>query len=366
MTTQRQHNGERGLRGAHVHLETTTAADHITPMVNSVLRGEFRRPDRTRVTLAVGPRCVLNALLSYRTALQDPDYRLKMDEFVSEFKESRDAVYRWIRVLEDEGFVARRRGNDPATGKFAWHLHVRDAPGPLATVTDVKPQVGPSVHFGGDGAAPPVDNLETRRSHHPRKSPGWSDPSMENTDMATLYRETTNTYLPASPPVSDARVDQAEEEEAEPFASTDPPRLTPVAWSARTADEADLQPGEQWKRFVASLTNAQECQGKVAPPRLTQETLAIRAQVANERCGWTIDQLRRYLLGSLQKADSLAGVWAWRLHPDHLPLVPGQSVDPGMATAGDVPTPERRAAIRQAHGLQRGPHWERRMSGGAG
>lgn len=366
MTTQRQRDD---LRGAHVRPLITTATDHTTTLINGVFRGEFKRPDGTRVVLAAGPRCALLALLSYRRELEDPDYRLQMDKFVAAFKEKRDTVYRWIRVLEDEGFVYRWRANDPATGKFAWYIAVADSPRLGEAVTDVNPQVGPSLQKGGDGAAPPVDKFDNRRSDHPHKSPGWIKPSMDNPDTATPYRETKDKELPASSYVPDARAHEPEEEAAaRPFATAGPPRLLRSVTSERTPDEEKLASTEEWTRFIQWLAGKPQCRWKLVLTPLALETLAIRAMVAHEQRGWSKDQLRDRLLGNLETVDNLAGVWAWRLHPNNLPDQPGQPLDPALARAGDpspVPTAGRIAEIRELNGVRRGKRFTERM-GGAG
>jgi hypothetical protein len=369
MNTKRQPADH--FRGAHVHLHLTTASRDFTTLANTVLRGQFTRPDGQPVRLKAGPRSALLALLSFgMEGAEDPAWRLDMDLFVADFVESKDTVYGWIRTLAAEGFVTRERVNDPATGHFEWHMDVSDRPAAVATVTDMNPQVAPIQGFPRDGAAPPVDNSGNRRSHHPMENPGWGKPPVVNPHTATSYRETKDNYLPASPPVSDAREnDQAEEGAGTAFAIAGQPRLIkPASATTRTADEENLAPHDRWLNFIATLTNAQECQGKLQPTRQAQELLAIRAQVAHEQCGWEDDQLRRLLLGGLKGAEHLAGIWAHRLHPENLPVRPGLPLAPGTERAGDVPasSPTRIAEIRQLHGQPRGTVWSKRMGGSAG
>lgn len=369
MTTHRQHND---LRGARVRLHLTSVTKDFTTLHNRVLRNKFTSLAGKRVKLRGLERALLGHLLSFATdRATDPDWRLDVDWLVDDFTEARDTVYGSFRRLEDAGFLRRVQTHDPATGHFEWTWDVTDTPG-------VFEQVTASSGKPGTGAAPPVDNLYYRRSKPRSPFPGFPElapfpgnPDMENPDSVTSYRETKDSYLPASSYVSDAQANDEEVEGAVPvFARTAPPRLVSVPATERTDDERGMAPTEKWLTFIASLINARECIGKLMPSRLAQETLAIRAQVAFEHRGWSIDQLRQLLLGGLESADNLAGVWAWRLHPEHLPIVPGQVLDPSMAGAGDSPGPgpssERIAQIRSLAGVGRGPEWERRMGGGTG
>lgn len=363
MNTKRGHDD--GFRGAQVHLHLHTPARDYTTLANTVLRGQFRRPDKTLVRLKAGPRAALYALLSYGVDHTDPAWRLDMDLFTDLFVESKATVYGWIRTLESAGFVTRERVNDPETGRFKWRMDVSDSPAALATVTPVNPQVAPIHGFSGDGAAPPVDNSKNRRSHHTVVSPVWEKPSMENPHKDTSYRETSSSYLPASSSEGDTRENEAGAER--PFAVTGPPRLVSPT-SMPTEDEQRLTPHERWKKFVSALINAPQCRGKLMPSRQAQELIAIRAQVAAERLGWTDDQLRNLLLAGLAKVDFLAGVWLWRLHPEHVPQTPGRQLDPELHGRGDEvpPSATRRDEIRKLAGVERGARWNTLMGGGAG
>jgi hypothetical protein len=362
MTTKRQQDD--GFRGAEVHLHLHTPAKNYTTLPNRILRGQFQRPGGAPVRLKAGPRAALCALLSFGVDNADPAWRLDMDQFASLFVESKDTVYGWIRKLEAEGFVTRNRVNDPDTGRFAWRMDVWESPAALATVTPVDPQVAPIEGFSGDGAAPTVDNPDSRRSLHAVDSQGWSSPSRQNPDVDTSIREVSNNYLPASSSVGDARENEAAAER--PFAITGQPRL--VSTSQRTEDELGRAAGEWGMRFIASLTSAPQCQGKLGPDKQAQQLLAIRAEVARDLCGWKTDQLRNLLLSGLSRVDYLAGVWAWRLHPDHLPEIPGHQLAHDLETAGDLPPlpdARRRAEIRALSGIPRGARWEG-LTGGVG
>lgn len=369
MTTQRQKRvaaDKPALRGPHVLVDITTATDHTTTLTNAVFRGQFKRADGTPVVLAAGPRAALLSLLSYRRELQNPAYRLKMDDFVGDFKEGRDAVYRWIRGLEAEGFVHRWRANDPDTGQFEWYIAVSDSPRAYTPAAG-KPQVTPSLQNGGDGAAPPVDNSETRRSDHPHKSPGWQNPSMVKPEHGDSYRETLKEELPASPPVPATR---ATAEEAEVDSRGDQPTLSLVRPTAPTPAEANLAPEPGWVDWVNGLLDhrAVRAANPLRPTRRDLEMIAIRAQVAVDH-GWNRDQLaERVLLVELATVQHLGSVWSARLHPETLSRPPtsgkktnvelGQRVPDAM-----VPDADRRAEIRQLHGVGRGMTWEQRMGG---
>lgn len=360
MTTHRQ-RGDRGLRGPHLLADITTATDHTTTLINDVLRGDFTRADGTPVVLAAGPRCALYALLTYRTELRNPAYRLQMNDFVAGFKESQDTVYRWIRVLEDEGFVHRWRVNSAVDGQFEWFLAVSDAPRALATVTAANPQVRPSLQKGGDGAAPLGDVSDNPRSAHPGKSPGWGNPSMENPATATLYREITDKELPASPPVPATR-EQAEEAAAGSSREDQHRSLSLVRPTSPTAEEKNLAPDAEWVGWVLTLLERKPVL-EAAPLRPTYNDMrlvAIRAAAAADR-GWTQEQLRdRVLLVQLAGVRHLGSVWLGRLHPKNLGPPPAEGrktqveqglVVPDPMRPAERPSAERRAEILAAHGL---------------
>lgn len=371
MTTQRQKavSGDTApsLRGAHMHLHVTTSTRDTTTLRNTVLRGEFITPAGRTVSLKAGPRVALYALLSYgMEGADDPTWRLDMDHFTADFVEKKTTVYSWIRTLEGTGFVVRARRNDPHTGQFEWHLDVADRPGVLPG-TQTKPQVTPSAQKGGGGAAPPVDNSETPCSDHPHKNPGWVKPIMGNPAHGDLYRETLTKELPASPPVPATR-ETAEEVEAAP--RDDQPSLSLVRPVVPAASDTELAAEPDWVDWVNGLLDhpAVLAANPLRPTRRDLELIAVRAQVAVDQ-DWTRDQLaKRVLLVRLAGVEHLGSVWANRLHPERLTQPPAQGqktqVEQGQRVPDAmVPDANRRAQIRQLHGLNRGATWEQRMGG---
>ena len=374
MTTQRHNrrgDDDVALHGSHVHPHTTIATADVTTLLNAVLRGEFAYPDGTPVRLKAGPRVALYALLTYHRDRADPAWRLDMDRFVREgFAEKKTTVYGWIRVLEETGFVVRRRVNSPATGAFEWHLDVADRPGILRGAPE-KPQVTPSVQKGGDGVAPPVDNSKTAGQPIPMKTHDGENPLMGFPAHGHFLREITTKELPASPPVPATRA-TAEAVEGDQSRS-EQPTLSLVRPTARTADEDHLAADGDWQDWVLALLDhpAVRAAAPLRPTAHDVELVAIRAQVAAEQLGWTRKQLaERVLLVRLGGVQHLGSVWCARLHPQTLgaPPVAGRKteVERGRLDRDAMPpsSPERIAEIRQLHGAPRGTRW-RELGGGS-